>query len=196
MSQKLKKIIFIFGSVLFILLLGEVIYFHYILSQREELKKADLIAVFAGSPERIEIGYKFAKLGYAPYLVISPASVEQINSYNSKYDVASTFQHIVENNARNTFENALYVAQIINDRNLKSAIVVTSWHHMPRSYFLIKMLLFGKDVHIQISNASEDKWKQVGWFTSSVGINAIFHELIDFWGSGIQLTGYFIRNMA
>lgn len=47
---------------------------------------------------------------------------------------------LVEPNSRTTYENQQYVADIIDDNNIKSALLVTSAIHMPRAYQLFEKL--------------------------------------------------------
>ncbi len=51
---------------------------------------------------------------------------------------------VVENRARNTFENALYSGLIMRRRGWRQAIVVTDAFHMPRTLFVFRRL--GLDV--------------------------------------------------
>jgi len=192
-AKKLKKIIIALGAVVFILILGEIIYFHYILSQEDELKRADVIIVFAGSPERIETGFGLADAGYAPFLIVSPASENQMQIYRSKYADSTTFSWIVENQARTTVENAILTKNIILKNHFKSVILVTSYYHLPRSFFLMKVAFLGSKIRIQPYGNSIGS-KIVGEHSRIRIIDRlIYNELLDFWGSLFELLNYKIK---
>lgn len=47
---------------------------------------------------------------------------------------------LVEDKARNTFENALYAGRILRDRELAQVIVVTDGFHLPRALYVFRRL--------------------------------------------------------
>ena len=120
----LKKILFAIGAVLFILVSGEVFYFHHVLSQDEELKRADVILVFAGSSERIKAGFELADGGYAPVIIVSPASENQMEAYKSRFAESSKISWLIEDKARSTAENAIFTKNIIFSRVQSSQTVL------------------------------------------------------------------------
>ena len=74
---------------------------------------ADVIVVFAGSDDRVEAGFNLAKAGYAPYLIISPANMKEIETYKNKFANSSKISWLIEDKAQSTFENALFTKNII-----------------------------------------------------------------------------------
>jgi uncharacterized SAM-binding protein YcdF (DUF218 family) len=47
---------------------------------------------------------------------------------------------VVENQSRNTFENALYTGRIMRERGWRRVLVVTDAFHMPRALFIFRRL--------------------------------------------------------
>ena len=59
--------------------------------------------------------------------------------------------------------------------------MVTSAYHMPRSYFLMKLVSFGSGTRIHLFKAtdeSENMWQYV-----TVNWKVIYNEMIELWGS-------------
>jgi len=191
----MKRIVlrFIIGvfSVLFILVLIEGIYFYSILSTGFSSEKADLIAVFNGDNQRTKQGFRLAASGYAPYLTISPASEKMLELFEKKYGAAnSSVSLIVEPRARTTFENALHIRDIISKHHFKSVILVTSFYHMPRSYFLFRTMLIGSNIKISLCPVPYGTLTGSNWFQSFAGRKLIFNEMIKVWASMVEMGMY------
>jgi uncharacterized SAM-binding protein YcdF (DUF218 family) len=186
----LRFIIGVF-SVLFILVIIEGIYFYSILTKEFSFEKADLIAVFNGDNERTKEGFKLAESGYAPYLTISPAFEEKLEIFKKKYGTAnSNVSLIVEPRARTTFENAVHTKEIISTHHFRSVILVTSFYHMPRSYFLLRTMLIGSNVKISICPVPCETLTGSNWFQSFKGRKLIFNEMIKVWASMVEMGMY------
>ena len=184
---RIWHIILIILAVLISAILGEVAYFYHILTKDDSLQRADAIIVFAGSSERIESAYRLANSGYARYLVISPASENLLKVYDKKYELSSGIKQIIEDKARTTFENALHTSKIIESLGFDSVILVTSSYHLPRSYFLLRILLFTSKVDVQPYGVAGVQSNGENLLDSSVERRKVFSEMIDFWGSMYQL---------
>jgi len=179
------------GIIVGILIGIEIVCFYQILSDDTPLEKADLIVVFVGGAGRIEAGHQLAKAGYAPYLVISPATDAKLKSYGEKYRLAPTVKYIVEDKARSTFENALYTKRIISEHNFQSVILVTSSYHLPRSYCLLKLLLAGDKIKIMPFGIQRNQIN-LQYLISSKG-KRIYNEMVKVWGSIAEFLSYKIR---
>jgi uncharacterized SAM-binding protein YcdF (DUF218 family) len=193
-SKNLKRVIIALVSFAFILIAGEIAYFYYILSQDVELEKADVIVVFSGSQDRIKAGFELADAGYAPIIIVSTATESQMENYRSKYSDSKDVSWIIEDQARNTTENALYTKDIMLKNHFESMILVTSKYHIPRSLLLMKMVSMGSKIRIQ------PHWESIGSKTmgenSRIGLtDSLFHdELFDFWGSLLEFLNYKIAD--
>ncbi len=183
-----KKILTRFVVALFalsiILFALECTCFYTVLSRMYSPEKADLITVFMGEPVRTEYGYKLANSGFTENLSFSPTKLETVRSLEDQFGVLDPgVSLIVEEKARTTFENALYVKGIVNVNGFKSILLVTSFYHMPRSYILLRTMLLGSDVKIIPILVPTGKTNESNWFKESRGRKLIANELIKFWGS-------------
>jgi len=184
---RIWHIILIILAVLISAILGEVAYFYHILTKDDLLQRADAIIVFAGSSERIEPAYRLANSGYARYLVISPASDNLLKSYKKTCELSPKVRQITEDKASSTFENALYTSKIIESLGFDSVILVTSSYHLPRSYFLLRILLLTSKVDVQPYGVARAQGNGTSWLDSSVERRKVFSEMVDFWGSLFEL---------
>jgi uncharacterized SAM-binding protein YcdF (DUF218 family) len=161
------------ASLMLFLVVIEAGYFYWMFDHQDPLKKADLIVVFAGDDGRIDEGYSLAKSGLGDNLAVSPASLESLKLYGSKYGKVEPDKIILENKARTTFENAYYARKIIENHRFKSVILVTSTYHIPRSYALLKIALAGTGTKIQIHGVGDPKPDR----------SILLREMIKLWAS-------------
>lgn len=185
----IKRIRTAFAIILLVLcaaIIGEVVYFLLILSNEPILEKADLIVVFSGHEPRIATGFQLAHEGFASYLVISPATKQSIKNISKKYGRPESVAMIIEDQARTTFENALYTNNIIKHRDYKSIILVTSWDHMPRSYLLLKVCLEGTNTQIVKKTVPKGRINGENWYKHLVAWKLLHNEILKCWGSLIE----------
>lgn len=184
LAKRIIKFCFYAGATVALLLLIEGIYFYRVISKEPSPAKADAIVVFNGFRERVEAGYRLAGEGRAPHLVISPADSFHLDTYRKRYGLPDSVAVIGENQARTTFENAFYSERIIREKGIRSVILVTSLYHLPRSLFLLKAMLLGQGVEVQVQYPQTDRQKL--WLTSG-GRKLVHSEMIRFWGSLTEL---------
>jgi uncharacterized SAM-binding protein YcdF (DUF218 family) len=94
----------------------------------------------------------------------------------------STERIILENQSRNTFENALYTKDLIGFAGDKPWLLVTSAFHMPRAFEIfkdrgIRVLPYPVDFRSR-TPSSEFRW-DLG--TGSSQLNILLHEWIGLW---------------
>ncbi|MCP4745144.1 MAG: YdcF family protein [Desulfobacteraceae bacterium] len=174
---------------LFCITFLQAIYYHYIYYLPQPLEQADAVVVFYGGKGRAAKGYELLNLGYAKFGIFSPAKEEKLYKEKNRYELGADVSFLVETKARTTYENALYTSNIITSTGLSSVILVTSRSHMPRSYFLLKCLLIGKNIPIQrVWPAVKQKPMQArARFMRNE--KALLNEMTQLWGSLIEL-GY------
>jgi uncharacterized SAM-binding protein YcdF (DUF218 family) len=121
-----------------------------------------------GAGERVIYAAYLFKQGKAPTILASGGNLEFVGSKPSTpasdMEVLLTFMGVpeqaiwLEDKSQNTYENALYCAQILREKNIDRVILVTSAIHMPRS-----VALFQKQ-GIQVIPAPADfNVTQAGW---------------------------------
>lgn len=85
----------------------------------------------------------------------------------------------LEENARNTEENARFSAQIIKEKGWKSIILVTSPYHQRRAFLEFKRALEGLDIEIHNAPAKIDPdWRGRTWFLSPRGWYLTMSEFV------------------
>ena len=125
--------------------------------------KADAIVVLGGatrndeSPriipdmsdrgDRLLYGVKLYKDGAAPYILLTGGRIEWYGGNSSEAESMATIMEIMgvpreamllESRSLNTYENAVYTKEILDRRNIKKILLVTSAAHMPRSLAIFK----------------------------------------------------------
>jgi uncharacterized SAM-binding protein YcdF (DUF218 family) len=191
--KKIKRYLFLLAILFTCGLTAEFLFFLGVLLGPIRLAPADLIVVFQGREERARTAYHLVDLDFAPALVISPATDQQLAGYDHAYRPMHHFDKIMELKARTTFENALYTTRILKKHGFHSAILVTSWNHMPRSYLLLSMMLIGTRVHIQCHSAATGRLNRQNWYCHTIGWKMIYNEMIETWGSLLEWMDYGIH---
>ena len=176
------------GPILLVIL--EAGYFAWILTGPPTVQRADLIVVFEGRDERTREAYRLADLAYAPNLVVSPASPGQLDLYDQRYLPSQPVVKIVEDKSRTTLENALHTKEILERNHFRSAILVTSWDHMPRSFFLLEAMIAGSCVRVQPHAVATGPLNPTNWYRHTVGWKMVYNEMVEFWGSLVEFVRY------
>ena len=191
--QKLHRWIICSSFVLTILLLSHAIYTLHIFYQYNSLKPADAVLVFAGDFNRIQTGNKLVNEGYADSLIISPEIPEKIAEYNKRFKLRQTAITIIEDQAMSTFENALYTNELVDAHDFRNVILVTSDYHMPRSYFIMR-LLANPGVRIQRYSVYENNESTSSLQRLSQKWNLLIFEMIKLYGTLVQAAIYPLTN--
>ena len=186
----LPRLVRYFACVLTCVLFLEAIWFSYVLIHKASDAPSDTILVFMGSEKRIETGYKLANQGLAPRMVLSSSTDTLRHYYDRTCAVKDAVVHIPEDQAVNTFENALYTSRIIEANRYKTVTLVTSDYHMPRSLALLRLLLMGKDVRVHIHKVSGS-----GESVNAALLKLVYNEMIKLWGSLFEYVTYQVRGL-
>jgi uncharacterized SAM-binding protein YcdF (DUF218 family) len=120
---------------------------------------------------RVEHGAKLVQSGLAKFLIVSGGSdVEDgANEASAMREMAlqsgiSSSQIILEPKATSTFENLAYSKMILEQRNLKSVIVVTEPYHMPRAAMIARKLELDFSSSPAPESACWSRWKHFSRF--------------------------------
>ena len=192
MKNILKKT-FILLSILAFIVSIEFITFYTILQWPSLKQNADLIAVFNGANDRIEKGFELSKENIAPFLMISPASKAELKVFDQLYRLNENFEYLFDDQTQTTFQNALFLSQIMTKNQQKSVVIVTSDYHMPRSYLLVKMQLAGTGKNILPYAVKSIHFKKNPLMWSSPQRKKILIEMVDLWGSVFEAIQYKIH---
>lgn len=167
------------------------------LVQSDKLEKADAIAVFSGdNGPRTEKGVELLKEGYADYLILSGGKVyddvtmaELMKNHAIKLGVDES-KILIDDESATTNENADFTADIIEENNFKSVIVVTSDYHTRRSKLAMEKaledtLIDGEKVSVSVTPSKEEKFT-TKWWTSGNSVIMVISEYL-------KLAGYWVK---
>ena len=162
-----------------------------VLIVNEPLKKVDVIIVYSGdSGERTIKGVELLKDGYADYIIFSGGAVyddvrmaDLMSDHAIKLGVASE-KIIKDREASTTYENALFVKEILLERQFNSAILVTSNYHSRRSQLTTKKVL--KDTYIELVTVSSNDEFNKNWWKDGRSVLICINEYA-------KILGYYFK---
>ena len=192
--KKLRRWIIISFFALTTITLLQTTYTLHIFLQYNSLKPADAVLVFAGDFNRIQSGYNLVNEGYADSLIVSPLTPEILEEYNKRFNLRRTVTIILEDHATSTFENALYTDKFVEANKFRNVILVTSDYHMPRSYFIMR-LLTSHGVQIQRYSVYEINESRSGWQRLIRKWRLLLFEMIKLYGTLAQAAKYTLTNL-
>ncbi|HEY7624547.1 MAG TPA: YdcF family protein [Candidatus Limnocylindria bacterium] len=145
---------------------------HY-LDVSDPLAKADAIVAISGDTgARTDSAVALWKQGYAPLLIFSggssdPASVASAELMKRTAVTAGVpaTAIIVEGASATTEENARRVAEVMSDRGLHSAILVTSPYHQRRAAILFEREFDRASLVFRNHPADDPDWDATLWWT-------------------------------
>jgi uncharacterized SAM-binding protein YcdF (DUF218 family) len=190
LKRYLFKICFRLIAFLFLLLIVEFVWFYFVLQYEYENTAADLIVVFGGAHARTLKGYDLANQGLAPYIIISPSSIKGLKHFDETYRSKSQYKNLIEDRADTTFQNALFVAELSRMHGVRSAILVTDDYHMPRSLFLLKLLLAGSGVKVRPCAIEIGRFGHNPLAWQYLNKKRVYNEMVELWGSVAEMVHY------
>jgi len=155
--------------------------------QTNELHKAEAIVVLAGGgPERLCYGMELYKRGLAPalwYTGDKPLETrsdfmdsEQALNFASRYGVQKEKIELLPSTS--TFEDGKSIAALVNERKIKSVIVVTSWYHTRRAANVIKHSIADTNISVYVSSSTNLPFTPDNWWRDEEGLVAVVNEMI------------------
>lgn len=168
------KIIYLFVgliALLFVPILGGMLFLGNFLSPQDKLENSDVIVVISGGEtlERTAKGVKLFKDGLAPYLLFSGAArsgdvsnAKTMKRYALKQGISED-KIFIEEKSTSTYENALFSKEILDKNNFKKIILVTSPYHQRRAYMNFKYVL-GNDFKIINYSSPDPDWHAENWW--------------------------------
>lgn len=154
------------------------------LSPNDKLTKADAIVVVSGSDDRIKHAVDLYKDGWAPKIILSGAAKEgpisnaramQTEATRSGVPMEAT---ILEEDSRDTSENAAFTRKIIEKEKFKNIILVTSPYHQRRVYEDFKTALKDLGVTLQNSPSPYSSFNPENWWTTKEDSDLVKTELV------------------
>ncbi len=162
--------------VVIAIVMGLGVWLSYYLSPQGRLEKVGAIVVISGgqTTTRAQHGIELYQQGYAPTIIFSgaamddgPSNARQMREQALKNGVPRSAIKVDEQ-AQNTYENAINTKKIIEQNNIKSIILVTSPYHQRRAELTFKHIL-GADLAIIDSSSYDSRWSKAGWWSNLFG---------------------------
>jgi uncharacterized SAM-binding protein YcdF (DUF218 family) len=165
---------------------GQALYFGWIVMgiRGDRVRVGVAVVVYGGDPVRIPAGFRMAEKVSARWIVFSGSDEAGIREGRRRMPRGCSIR--IVGGAYTTDQNARTVVPVMKKAGVKSAILVTSWYHMPRAYCLTRLYLLGSGITLDCAPAEPvpSRW----WHQ-----NDLLREFPRFWGSlfraGLSLFG-------
>ena len=156
----------------------------FYLSPQDKLEQADAIVVVSGgqTTTRAEYGIELYKQGYAPKIIFSGGALDDgpsnaIAMRQQAIEAGLSDDNILlDEDAQNTYENAVNSKRLMDDIGAKKVILVTSPYHQRRVGQTFKKVL-GPGYTVIGSSAVDSRWSKSGWWQSGFSFNISMSEL-------------------
>jgi uncharacterized SAM-binding protein YcdF (DUF218 family) len=148
-------------------------------------KKSDAIVVISGDEQlaRFAEGVNLYQLGFGKYLVFSGAAYDNGTS-NADVMRDLAIQRGVPQGAileepqgEDTWGNAVYTRQVLEEHQLQSAILVTSPYHLRRAKVTFDAAYAGSGIELMVHAAPDSQWRKQSWWQQAETRRLTFTEL-------------------
>jgi len=162
----------LFLAIIIVLSVAAIVGVGFYLSPQDALSNSDAIVVVSGgeTSQRVAEGVKLYKADWAEVLIMSGAARDSLDSNAAamkRMAVNSGVPKetiITEEKSMNTFENAAYVREIIEQNKFNRLILVTSPYHQRRAALVFAKALKGLPVKIINHSSLDSAWRKNGWW--------------------------------
>lgn len=172
--------------VLFALAAIQAAVFYAIANRSFSPGPAELAVLFKGDEVRLALFYQLVEEAKIERIHIPGVSEKTLASWDLKFKASQKIHLQVTPPTDSTFEDALMAAEAIRAHGIRSAVLVTSEYHLPRSWFLLRILTIGRGVAIQPVEVPSRM--RLGGFARPAKM--IYNEMVKFWGSMTELVYY------
>lgn len=153
------------------LCVGTLVAIGHALATSDPLQQADVIVAPSGDAgPRTQTAVDLWKQGYAPLLLFSGASLDPNSAPSAELMKRDAVRLgvpadaiLIEPNATTTEENARLVAELMRERRLHTAILVTSPYHQRRASILFSRA-FAADLTFRNHPADDPDWDADRWW--------------------------------
>jgi uncharacterized SAM-binding protein YcdF (DUF218 family) len=149
------------------------------------LRQSDAIVVISGDEQmaRFAEGINLYEQGFGKYLVFSGAAYDNGTS-NADVMRELAIQRGVparaileEPQGEDTWGNAVYTRQVLEEHNLGSAILVTSPYHLRRAKATFDAAYTGSGIELMVHAAPDSQWRKLSWWQQPETRRLTFTEL-------------------
>jgi len=165
----------LFLAVVIVIIVASAVGVGFYLSPQDELANSDAIVVVSGgeTSQRVAEGVKLYKADWADTLIMSGAARDSQDSNAAAMKRMAVNSGvpadkiITEEKSMNTFENAAYVREIIEQNKFNRLILVTSPYHQRRAAIVFGKALSGLPVKVLNHSSLDSAWRKNGWWLDS-----------------------------
>ncbi len=124
---------------------------------------ADAIVVLTGGRGRTAEGLSLLRKGKGELLILSGvhADADLDSIYLNQVNLVERPSIVLEKFSKSTYENALEVRRIMEERGLKSMVLITSGYHIKRAHYTFSKVMPGIRIEpysVSTSNFEIDSW--------------------------------------
>ena len=146
---------------------------------------SDAIVVISGDEQlaRFQEGVNLYQRGFGQYLVFSGAAHD---NGISNADVMRTLavrqgvpkaSILEESQGEDTWGNAVYTRQVLEEHRLRSAVLVTSPYHARRAKLTFDAAYSGSGIQLTVHAAPDSQWRKLSWWQQPETRRLTFTEL-------------------
>jgi uncharacterized SAM-binding protein YcdF (DUF218 family) len=149
------------------------------------LQASDAIVVISGDEQmaRFQEGLNLYQRGMGRFLVFSGAAYDNGTS-NADVMRELAVKRGVPDRAileeplgEDTWGNAVYTRQVLEDHALRSAILVTSPYHARRAKLTFDAAYAGSGIQLKVHAAPDSEWRKLSWWQQAATRRLTFTEL-------------------
>jgi uncharacterized SAM-binding protein YcdF (DUF218 family) len=146
---------------------------------------SDAIVVISGDEQmaRFAEGLNLYDRGYGTYLVFSGAAYDNGTS-NADVMRSLALERAIPDSAileepqgEDTWGNAVYTRQVLEEHSLHSAILVTSPYHSRRAKLTFDAVYQGSGIRLTVHAAPDSQWRKLSWWQQAETRRLTFTEL-------------------
>lgn len=161
----------------------------------DPLLRADAIVPLAGDAERLGYSVELFQEGYADWFVLTNMPIaapettyaelmrRQVLAWGVTDDRIVLLTELVQS----TYEEALRVRQLAEERGWRSVLVVTSPYHSRRSRHILRDVFRGSGIEVSVVAVQDSWYDPDSWWTYHSGRRATLSEYLKF---ALYLGGY------
>ena len=148
-------------------------------------KASDAIVVISGDEQmaRFQEGLNLYQRGLGQYLVFSGAAYDNGTSNADVMRGLAVKRGVPagaileESQGEDTWGNAVYTRQVLEDHGLHSAILVTSPYHARRARLTFDAAYAGSGITLMVHAAPDSQWRKLSWWQQPETRRLTFTEL-------------------
>lgn len=146
------------------------------------VREADLVVALGGDRERQEEAVRLLRQGLARWVLFVGSDV-RLRDYRC-LGVPEDQALVPPGPAYTTYEEAVATRKVVEERGLKSVLIVTSRYHLRRARWTFDRVLRDLDVAVATAPAPDASFSIDRWWTRHVGRKAVVTEylgLLYYW---------------